>query len=423
MQQSDKPFGPISGCQVCEADDLRSVLFLGYLPPVNTMVPVELPAKEEGWFPAELVFCRRCRLVQLGYAVDPRILFPPDYPYTSGTTRVLRENFSNLYTEVCARVPLGPNDLVVDIGSNDGTLLGNFHAHGHRVYGIEPSLTGEIAQSRGIPTLIAFFDHDAVKLVRGEQGPAKVITATNVFAHIHNVHRVLRGVSELLAEDGVFVTESHYLLDLVETLQYDTIYHEHLRYYSLTSLLNLLERHGFRVFDVQRIPTHGGSIRVFASRSSAFARADSVDEALAVEAQAGIVSEAWIGDFRRRVTRSKLALYQLLGDVTERGAVYGIGAPSRASTLINYLGLDDAIVQCVLEVSSSRKLNKYMPGTRIPVLDEERLYQDQPPYVLLLSWHIANELCENLQHKGYKGDFIIPLPVPRIVRAHEVPLS
>src|SRR5260370_20250822 len=184
-------YGPIDSCQLCNATELRSVLFLGFLPPVNSMRPLGTSPDKEYWFPAEIRYCRACHLVQLGFAVEPNILFPPEYPYTSGSTRILRENFAELYREVRAKVKLSDNDLIVDIGSNDGTLLSNYQAGGHRVAGIEPTLTGELAQARGIPTLTAYFDEDSVKQVMDQHGAPRVVTAANVFAHIHDVHQVM----------------------------------------------------------------------------------------------------------------------------------------------------------------------------------------------------------------------------------------
>lgn len=407
--------GPISACQICGSEDLRSALFLGYLPPVNSMRALGAPAIEEPWYPAELLACPRCHLAQLGFAVDPAVLFPPGYPYTSGSTRVLRDNFADLYREVQQRFPLDPDDLVLDVGSNDGTLLSNFQDGGHRVLGVEPTDTGTIARDRGVPTLQAFFDGASVDLVLSEYGRPKLVTAANVFAHIPDVHNVVSCVERLVGDDGTFVSESHYLGDLIETLQYDTVYHEHLRYYSLTSLSALLGRHGFGVVHVKRIPTHGGSIRVYATK--AHVEADpSVDLLLDEERRNGLADESWIPDFRDRVLRSKLDLHALLRDLKDGGAcIYGIGAPSRASTLVNYVGLDDGIVDCVLETSTSKKLNKYLPGTAIPVLDERKLYEDQPEYALLLSWHIADELRSNLTRKGFTGSFIVPLPEPRVL--------
>jgi len=351
--------------------------------------------------------------VQLGLVVDPAILFPPTYPYTSGTTKILRDNFAELYTEVRSQIPLGPRDLVVDIGSNDGTLLSNFHKGGHRVQGIEPTNAGRLANERGLSTLISFFNHSAVKRVIDKKGSAKIVTATNVFAHIEDLHEIVECIVELLVEDGVFISESHYLVSLLETLQYDTIYHEHLRYYSLTSLQYLLHLHGLEVFHAKRIPTHGGSIRVYASRSGKYAIGESVAAILASEARD--LANDKFQQFKRGVVHSKLGLHALLRDIKEAGGrVYGIGAPSRASTLINYVGLDDGILDCVLEIKGSYKIGKYIPGTVIPVLEESRLFEDQPEYALLLSWHIADELMPKLTAKGFKGKFIIPLPVPRV---------
>jgi hypothetical protein len=378
------------------------------------------PADEEPWYPAELLVCPACHLAQLGFAVDPAVLFPPGYPYTSGSTRVLRENFADLYREVQERFPLRPEDLVLDVGSNDGTLLANFQEGGHRIVGIEPTETGDIARERGIPTLQTFFDSRSVDGVLAEYGRPRVVTAANVFAHIPDVHEVVASIERLVGDEGIFVSESHYLGDLIETLQYDTIYHEHLRYYSLTSISVLLEQHGLRVVHVKRIPTHGGSIRVYATKADVVSDS-TVELLLDEERRRGLADETWIPDFRRRAIDSKLTLLALLRDLKEEGArIYGVGAPSRASTLVNYVGLDDGIVDCVLEISTSKKLDKYLPGTAIPVLDERKLYEDQPEYALLLSWHIAGELRDNLSRKGFRGEFVVPLPVPRVEAAQPV---
>ncbi|MBI1207574.1 MAG: methyltransferase domain-containing protein [Azospirillum sp.] len=407
---------PIRECQICASPDLNSLLFLGYVPPVNTMPPVGERALEQPAFPLELLRCGSCGLVQIGLEVAPEVLFPHSYPYLSGTTRILRSNFADLYRDANQLLGLEPTDLVVDVGSNDGTLLSNFKAGGHRVLGVEPSQAGDVARTNGIETVTAYFGLTTARTLRERYGAARVVTAANVFAHIGNVHNVTDGIVELLGPRGVFISESHYLLDLVETIQYDTVYHEHLRYYSLASLTVLLERHGLEVFDVKRIPTHGGSIRVYAARAGDYPVQPSVHERLADEAAAGLTDGSALATFRERVIRSKLELHKLLAELRQPGVrVVGIGAPSRASTLINYVGLDDGLMEAVMEVSSSHKLNKYIPGTRIPVIDEARLYTEQPDYALLLSWHIAEELAANLRRNGYRGRFIVPLPTPRIL--------
>ena len=404
----------VESCQVCGAAGLVPILFLGYLPPVNRMNPVGEKPREQPSYPAQLLYCPKCHLAQLGLIVDSQVLFPAEYPYTSSTTKILRDNFAQLYQECAPLLDLRPEDLIVDVGSNDGNLLSNF-AGKHRVLGITPEDIGRIAIERGIPTLLEYFGPAVVDKVLATHGPAKLVTATNVFAHIERPNDVLREVIRLMAPGGTFISESHYLLPLIEDLQYDTIYHEHLRYYSLHSLKYLLESHDLEVFHAVRLPTHGGSIRVYAARKGQRRVFDTVGKLLAAEAPI-VLSEASFAEFRRRVVLSKLKLQSLLlGIKAAKGRIYGISAPSRASTLVNYVGLDDGIVETVLEVKGSHKTGKYLPGTLIPVEDEARLFEDQPEYALLFSWHIADELMPKLRAKGFRGRFIIPLPEPRVV--------
>ena len=405
----------VERCHVCDHTDLRPILFLGFLPPVNTMNAIGTRPAEQSGYPAEWLQCAKCKLVQIGLVVDPKILFPPEYPYTSSTTKILRENFAEMYEECLTLMNLGPQDLVVDIGSNDGNLLSNFK-DGHKVQGVTPEEIGKIAIERGIPTIISYFNRDVVKTILNEHGPAKIVTATNVFAHIDGVNGIVECILELLAEDGVFITECHYLGSLVETLQYDTIYHEHLMYYSLHSLKFLLNQHGLDIFHAKQIPTHGGSIRAYVSRTGKYPVKASVEEILKKEEQLGL-EEKGLLDFKERVVVSKLELQSMLLDLKKQGKrIYGIGAPSRASTLINYVGIDDGILDCVAEIKGSHKIGKYVPGTLIPVIDETQMYKDQPEYALLLSWHIADELAPKIAQFGFKGDFIVPLPTPRIIK-------
>jgi hypothetical protein len=404
----------VERCQVCGNKELESIIFIDYLPPVNTMPPVGSRPVEQPAYPAEVLRCPRCELVQLGLVVDPHILFPPEYPYTSGTTRILRENFAELYREVMATYPIAKDDLAVDIGSNDGTLLGNFKDGGHRVLGIEPTNAGKIAQKKGITTTIAFFTNDAAQKAVKKYGKAKIVTAANVFAHIENPSDVVKNIVSMLDRDGIFISESHYWVALLETLQYDTIYHEHLRYYSLTALKYLLEQHGLQVIRAKRIPTHGGSIRVYASRKGRHPIDGSVQRILDHEKSA--LSVESLERFKKGVVDSKLGLLAMLKDIKAKGErVYGVGAPSRSSTLINYVGLNDGILDCVLEIAGSYKIGKYVPGTVVPVVDEKRLFEDPPEYALLFSWHIADELIPKLKGRGYRGKFIVPLPEPRLV--------
>ena len=406
---------PIECCQVCGHAPLETVLSLGYMPPVNQMVSIGEVPRQQPWFPTNLLHCAKCDLVQLGLAVDPSIIFPPEYPYTSGTTKVLRDNFADLYSEASAMLGLGANDLIIDIGSNDGTLLSNFQNGGHRVLGIEPTEVGKIANRRGIPTLMRYFTPTTAAEVKREHGAARVVTAANCFAHIEDVHAIVEGIIDLLGPDGVFISESHYLIGLLEKLQYDTIYHEHLRYYSVGSLAHLLEMHGLEVFHARPIPSHGGSIRVYAARRGARPVSDSVGRMLAAEPR-GEAMRQRLRAFRDDVLLSKLRLLAMIRDLKENGArICGISAPSRASTLVNYLGFDEAIIDYVCEIAGSLKIGKCMPGTRIPVVEESRLFSDQPDCAIVFSWHIADELAPKLRTKGYRGMLVTPLPAPRVL--------
>lgn len=406
---------PVECCQICGHAPLDSVLSLGYMPPVNQMVGIGQLAQQQPWFPTMLLHCRKCELVQLGLAVDPVIIFPPEYPYTSGTTRLLRDNFADLQRESAAILNLGSRDLVVDIGSNDGTLLSNFRNGGQRVLGIEPTDVGDIASQRGIGTLKRYFTPDVAREVKRDYGPASLVTAANCFAHIEDVHSIVDGIAEMLKPDGVFISESHYLIPLLDTLQYDTVYHEHLRYYSLTALKHLLEMHDLEVFHARPIPSHGGSIRVYAARRGAHPVEASVRHMLAEEPR-GEAMVNRLAAFRDQVVLSKLRLLSMLRDLKESGArIAGISAPSRASTLVNYVGLDEGIIDYVCEIAGSLKIGKYMPGTQIPVVDEARLFSDQPDCAVIFSWHIADELAPKLKAKGFRGKLITPLPTPRVL--------
>lgn len=404
----------VSKCQNCGNENLDDILFLGYLPPVNKLLPIGSIPHEQPSYPAGLLYCSVCHLAQLGLIVDPKILFPPGYPYTSGTTKVLRDNFADLYQESSKLLDLKKDDLVIDVGSNDGTLLSNFKNHS-RVLGITPEDIGKIAIKNNIPTIIDYFTMEVVKKIKKKYGAAKVVTAANVFAHIEDVHDVVDNIKKLLTDKGVFISESHYLPSLIKTVQYDTIYHEHLRYYSLHSLQYLLSLHGLEIFFAKEIPPHGGSIRVYAAKKNAYKIKKEVREILRSEEKT-VTNIKNFDQFKNEVISSKLKLYSFLYSIKKRGTtIYGIGAPARGTTLINYVGLDSDLISCTVETKGSRKIGKYVPGTLIPVYDEEKLIKDQPGYVLLLSWHIAKDLIPKLKAKGYRGRFIIPLPSPRIV--------
>ena len=414
MLKMEKFSKTINRCQISGKKDLKTIISLGFLPPVNKLRKINSLNQESIFFPTDLKYSKSSKLVQLTNIVDKTILFPSEYPYTSSTTKILRENFKELYNECSKLFDLYQDDLVVDIGSNDGNLLSNFK-NNHKVLGITPEDIGKIAIKKGIKTLIKYFDEETSRYVLNKFGKARIITATNVFAHIEDVGKLMKNVLRILDNNGIFITESHYLVSLLETLQYDTIYHEHLRYYSLQSLKYLFDKYGLTIIHAKKIPTHGGSIRVYAAKKGKYKILDSAKKILAYEKK--YINWKNLNKFKDDVIKSKLNLYRILNGVRKKKKrIFGIGAPSRASTLVNYLGLTNEIIENVCEIEGSYKIGNYMPGTNIPIVSETKLFKEKPEYALLLSWHISDELIFNLKKKGYKGKFIIPLPVPRIAQ-------
>ena len=402
----------IKKCQFSNKKDLKLIISLGYLPPVNQLEKIDSIREEASFFPADLMYSPSSKLAQLSTIVDKAVLFPKQYPYTSSTTKILRDNFFELSKECEKLFKLKSDDLVIDIGSNDGNLLSNFKKH--RVLGVTPENIGKLAIKKGIPTLIRYFDKSTANSILKKYGKAKIITATNVFAHIDNLKALIKNIQKIIKKDGIFISESHYLVPLIQDLQYDTIYHEHLRYYSLTSLKKIFEHFNLVIIHAKKIPTHGGSIRVYVSKKGNYKPTKDVEKILKSEKN----SLSWkkLIAFRQNVVKSKLSLMAMLKKLKDqRKKIYGIGAPSRASTLVNYVGLTNEIINYICEIDGSYKIGNYMQGTNIPIVSEKILSTDKPDYLLLLSWHISKELIKNLKKKGYKGKFIIPLPNPRIV--------
>lgn len=401
-------------CFICSNTHLLKFLDLGAQPPSDAFLRKEDLGKPEAKYPLALYFCEACGLVQLQDIVSPEVLFR-EYVYTTGMNNSLRANFKALVEMLVSRYTLTKETLVIDIGSNDGTLLSNYAPFGVKVLGIDPSSASAIARENGIPTLTEFFNKKTAEDVVQAHGQAKVVTATNVFAHVDDLDSFMRGIRAVLSEDGVFVSESGYLLDMIETIGYDAIYHEHLRYYSLRPLVALFERFGMEIIDVERISSHNGSIRVYAAFKGAYPKAASVAELLALEESKALHVKETLVLFAKRVYGHRDALIALLTDARKSGKrVVGIGAPAKGNTLLNFCGITPKIVGCLLE-KSELKIGLFAPGTHIPVVGEALLYAEQPEYALLLSWNLAGELVPLLKQKGFMGKFIIPFPEIKIV--------
>lgn len=404
----------INKCQFSKKKDLTKVLSLGFIPAVNQLEKIGNKNNSEVLFPTDLVYSPSSQLFQLNNIIDKKALFPKTYPYTSSTTKILRDNFKDLAleTEKLFNLKKG-KDLVVDIGSNDGNLLSNFK--NYVIQGVTPENIGKLAIKKGIPTILGYFDKSSVQKILKSKGKAKIITATNVFAHIDNISQLMRNILKLMNNESIFVSESHYFVSLLKTLQYDTIYHEHLRYYTLTSLKNIFNKFGLKIIHAKKINTHGGSIRVYAAKNKKLKANKSVKDILKLEKN--YINKKNLLKFEHSVISSKLKLHALLKSIHQkRKSIYGVGAPSRATTLINYVGLDHNLIQCICEIKGSHKIGFYLPGTKIPIVDEKKIFLKKPDYLFLLSWHIKDELIKIFKKKGYKGKFIIPLPTPKIVK-------
>ncbi len=408
-----KQFKYINTCQITGSKKLKKIVSLGNIPFVNDTKKINSKNTLTLSAPLELYYCNKSKLVQLNIEIDKEILFPKSYPYTSSTTKILRDNFSNLREQVNKMNFLKKNDLVIDIGSNDGNLLSNFKDI-YRVLGVTPETIGITAIKKGIPTIIGYFDDQTAKIITNRYGKAKLITATNVFAHISEVNKLVQNIKKCLKPNGVFISESHYLLSLLETNQYDTIYHEHLRYYSITSLKNLFNKNGLEIFKVEKINTHGGSIRVYASRK----KINKIDTSVKKLSNKEKNLEKKLFTFKNKIKKSKVDFYKILSRIYENNInlkIAGLSAPSRSTTLINYLGLDENIIEYIFEVKGSKKIGNYVPGTKIKIIEEKIQNLKKFDYLIIFSWHIKKDLIKILKKKGYKGKFIIPLPEPKII--------
>ena len=408
--------GHINSCQVCGSNDIQQIIDLGFSAPCDSLLTKSQLKEMERTYPLNLERCRTCGLVQIDYAVDPKDLFYPEYPYRSGITDVLRKNLHGTSKRVADKVKLQKGSLVVDIGSNDGTILEGFRDIGMKVLGVEPTNIADIANASGIETLKQFFSLETVGEIRGKHGPAALATAANVFAHVNNLSSLLNGVRDLLSDDGVFVTESHYMMDILETLQYDSVYHEHLRFYFLKPLVNLFHQHGFTLIDVENIPNYGGSIRVYAQKGLGRTPSQEVGRMIRHEEEQGAYKDATFQKFASKIQDSRRNLRSLIVKLAdEKKSVVGIGCPGRAVTLLTCCGLTQDLLPYIAEQSTSLKLGLYTPGTHIPVVDEERLFREQPEYALILSWHYADPIIASLRKRGLKSKIIVPLPDIRIV--------
>jgi len=390
---------------------------LGSTPAADAFIKEEYKSLNDPVYPLEVCLCNDCGFSQLNYTVDPKILYQNDYPYESSTTKTGRLHFDQFGESVVQKAELNSDDLVIDIGSNVGVLLGAYQKRGCKVLGIEPSThIAESANQNGVETINDFISIDLAKKIVANKGQASVINITNVFAHINDLEGLMKAVDLLLTNNGMFVIEAPHFLNLIEGLVYDTIYHEHLLYISVKPLNSFFNRFGFEVFDVKEVSIHGGSIRIFICRKGEHNLTNSVNQIIEKEEKANLFDISRLNTFSEQVREHKKQLRELLLEVKKNGkSIAAVSAPAKGMTLLNYCEIDSNIIDFITE-KSSLKIGKYSPGAHIPIFSDEKLYEKQPDFALLLAWNFADEIIENLSDfKNSGGKFIIPIPKPKIV--------
>lgn len=404
-------------CRVCESDQLLSVLDLGATPPCEKFLAEDALDQAETTYPLHLRLCADCLLLQIPALITPEDTFT-EYAYFSSFSDSWVAHAGRFVAAAVDRLELGANSFVVEVASNDGYLLRHVVDAGVRCLGIEPSVNvGAAAVANGVPTLTAFLDEATGAGVRAEHGPADLVVANNVYAHIPDVLGFTRGLRALVADDGWVSIEVHHALALVEQAQFDTIYHEHFQYYTVASAINALATAGLTVVDVELVETHGGSIRVWA-RPAAVADEPSarVAAALAMESDAGLHDVAGYVGLQRRVEGQRQELLRFLLDRRAEGKrVVAYGAPGKGNTLLNYCGIRSDLIEYVVD-RNPYKHGRFTPGTRIPIHPVDRLDKDRPDVIVVLPWNLEAEITAQLGYTAEWGaELVYPLPTLHVV--------
>jgi SAM-dependent methyltransferase len=404
-----------SSCRSCGSPELTIFLQLGNLPPSDALLREEDLSKEESRYPLDVAFCSNCSLVQILETVPPEKLFSESYVYFSSFSDALLAHSRDNVERLVASRKLDKSKLVVELASNDGYLLQYYLQRGIPVLGIDPAIGPvQAAIAKGVPTLHRFFTLELAQELRAEGKRADVLHANNVLAHVADTNGFVAGIRLLLKDDGVAVIEAPYVKDLIDHCEFDTIYHEHLCYFSVTALVALFKRHGLFLNHVEPLAIHGGSLRLFVEPVEAMD--DSVRRYLKTEKESGLTGLPYYRDFSARVLRVKQDLGALLRRLKdEHKQIAGYGAAAKGTILLNYVGIGPETVSWIAD-RNVHKQGRYMPGVRIPIVNPDRLLKEMPDYVLILPWNFKDEIVrQQAEYVKRGGHFIVPIPSPVIL--------
>ncbi len=402
-------------CRICQEQTLAPVLDLGHMPLSDGFLSEAQLASPEKRYPLEVAFCRTCSLVQILETVPPEELFCDDYPYYASFSTSWLAHARQSALDLIAERKLGADSLVVELASNDGYLLKNFVEHGIPVLGIDPAEgPAEAARRIGVETLCDFFTTDLAARLVAEGRQADVVCGNNVLAHVADTNGFVAGIAAILKDDGVAVIEVPYLRDLIEHCEFDTIYHEHLCYFSVTALDHLFRRHGLYLNRVKRLASHGGSLRLFIEKHEN--RDPSFSDLLAAERADGMTALPFYEDFSHRVEAIGRDLHTLVSGLKAAGnRIVAYGAAAKGTIMLNFAGIDHTLVDYVMDMNV-HKQGKTVPGVRIPIVAPDQLLADQPPYCLLLVWNLKKEILRAQdEYRRRGGRFIVPIPRPEII--------
>ncbi|MDA0811658.1 MAG: class I SAM-dependent methyltransferase [Verrucomicrobia bacterium] len=406
----------IDRCRLCENTALVPVLNYGSTPLANALLSTPDDFDAEQRFPLSLAFCPECSLLQINETVDPRVLFT-DYPYFSSFSESFVAAASVLADQVVERCHLGEHSLVVEAASNDGYLLRQYLRHGVPVIGVEPSQNvADEARRHGVRTRVEFFGLAEAQSIVADAGRADVFHANNVLAHVPGLKDFVAGIQCLLKPSGIASIEVPYLREFMENCEFDTVYHEHLCYFSLTALDQLFSQAQLQIFNVEKIPTHGGSLRIFAGHPRARPVNKSVAMCLQLENDVGVTSPEYYANFSERVMQCKHDLLALLREFKTQGrSIAAYGASAKGSTLLNFMGIGSELIDFIVD-RSTVKQDRFSPGTHLPILSPSELLSRKPDYVLLLTWNFAEEILrQQADFLDAGGQFIRPIPSPQVI--------